>query len=213
MISSLFAIFSYIISIYALYNILLKMKIYAYGNVEVISAKLAFFHIPVAIISYLAFTITFISSVLYLINKNLRREILAYSSAKIGTIFTFLTLLSGIIWSKLAWGAYWHWDPRQTTVLILFLVFIAYILLRNNIENISIRARISSIYAILAYVMVPISYISARVFTSLHPKTGQWSMSQEGILMLIIMILSFLLLFVAILKLEYEINLRVEDYE
>lgn len=213
MLSSLLSIIAYVLSIYAIYNILFKIKIYAYENVEVVEAKIAFFHIPVAVVSYLAFTITFILSIIYLMRKDIKKELLAYSSAKLGTIFTFLTLASGIIWSKLAWGAYWHWDPRQTTVLILFLAFLAYIFLRNSIENISNRARISSIYAIVAYFMVPISYISARVFGSLHPKTGGWSMSYEGILLLLIMLISFILLFVALLRLEYKMNLRVEGYE
>ncbi len=212
MISSILILISYLISLYVAYNVLFKLKIYAYEGFEVVEAKIAFFHIPSGLTAYLAFTVTFILSLLYLKNKNLKNEVLAYSSAKLGTMFTFLTLASGIIWSKLAWGAYWHWDPRQTTVLILFLAFLAYIFLRNSIENISNRARISSIYAIVAYFMVPISYLSARMFGSLHPKTGQWSMDPIGIFMLLLMMISFILLYIALLRIEYKINLKVEGY-
>jgi heme exporter protein C len=133
------------------------------------SYRVFFIHTPSAWVSYLAFTITFVSSVLYLKKRNFKWDFYASSSALLGLLFCIIALITGAIWAKVAWGLYWNWDPRQTTTLILLLAYLGYVSFRMAISDKEQRARVSSVLGILAFISIPLSYLSTIIWATIHP--------------------------------------------
>ncbi len=116
-----------------------------------------------------AFLLSLIGSISYLVTRNLEWDRVTHASIELGTIFGIGVTLSGSIWAKPTWNTYWTWDPRLTTVTITLLIYLAYLLFRSGIENRQTRARFGSIYALFAFLSVPMTYYSARWFRSIHP--------------------------------------------
>jgi heme exporter protein C len=172
-----------------------------------------FFHVPINAVTYTAFTITLIGSVVYLIKRDLKWDDLASSSAKLGMIFGTLTLLTGMIWAKPAWGAYWNWDPRETTTLLLWFMFAAYFALRSSIVDEEARARLSSIVGIFGYAGIPLTYISTTRWFSLHPRLKEFSLTPEMAPILGLMITSVLILFFYLLWLDVKVKRLIEAQE
>jgi heme exporter protein C len=133
--------------------------------------RVFYLHVPAAWVSYLAFGVTLIGSIRYLLNKDPKWDSIAEASAKLGITFNLVALLSGSIWANLAWGSYWNWDPRETTTLILLIVYIAYLTFRTAVEDRERRARLSSVLGVLGFLSVPLSYASVELMT-LHPGGG-----------------------------------------
>jgi len=131
--------------------------------------RVFFIHTPSAWVSYLAFTITFLSSILYLKTRNFKWDLYASSSALLGLLFCIITIITGAIWAKVAWGLYWNWDPRQTTTLVLMLAYLGYISFRMAINDKEQRARVSSVLGILAFISIPLSYLSTIIWATIHP--------------------------------------------
>lgn len=133
------------------------------------SYRVFFIHTPSAWISYLAFTITFVSSILYLKTRNFKWDLYASSSALLGLLFCIIAIITGAIWAKVAWGLYWNWDPRQTTTLVLLLAYLGYVSFRMAINDKEQRARVSSVLGILAFISIPLSYLSTIIWATIHP--------------------------------------------
>src|SRR3990172_1596051 len=128
--------------------------------------KIFYFHLPIAISAYLSFAIVFISSILYLRSKEQKWDMLSLSAAEVGVVFAFLTLVSGSIWGRSAWNAYWvSWDVRLNTSLILFLIYLSYLMIRQAVEEPEKRARLSAVFGIVGFVGVPISFLSVRFYS------------------------------------------------
>ena len=133
-----------------------------------------YFHVPSAWLSYLAFIISIVGHIGYLKNKNVYWFYYAKNSVFIGVFFSAVTLITGSLWFNATSGNYqgifWQWaDPRQTSTLILFLSYLSYLIFVNMIEDSEQRARIGSVLGIFLFPTVPVSYLSAIIFTSLHP--------------------------------------------
>jgi heme exporter protein C len=168
--------------------------------------RIVFFHVPSAITSFVAFTLTLIAAIQYLRRRELKWDVIAVSSAKVGFFMITAALISGSIWARIAWGTFWNWDPRETTVLILWLVYAAYFVLRASIEETEERAKASSILAIFAYVTIPLSYFSTFIYFSLHPSTGEVSIGLGIGTTLGIMMTAFFLLYVAYMLLGIKLS-------
>ncbi|MCP4633756.1 MAG: cytochrome c biogenesis protein CcsA [candidate division Zixibacteria bacterium] len=133
-------------------------------------SRIFYFHVPVAWISVLAFAAAMVNSILYLKKKNLNYDIRASISAKLGLMFSIIATVSGAIFAKATWMSYWNWDPRQTSILILILIYGAYLALRSAVEDEERRAALSSVYSIIAFVTVPfLVFVIPRVYQTLHP--------------------------------------------
>lgn len=133
--------------------------------------RIAFFHIPVAWVSVLAFLLSAFWSAQYLRTQDIRYDWKSSVAAALGLLFCLLATISGAIFAKLTWGAYWNWDPRQTTIFILLLIYGAYVVLRSSIPDEQQRARISAVYALLSSLTVPfLVFIIPRFYFSLHPE-------------------------------------------
>ncbi|OGU47477.1 MAG: ABC transporter permease [Ignavibacteria bacterium GWB2_36_8] len=134
------------------------------------NAKIIFFHVPTAWLTVIAFLMTAVYSVQYLRKKNLDDDAKSYAAAQLGIIFCILATVTGAVWAKFAWGSFWSWDPRQTSIFVLLLIYGAWFALRSSIESEEKRATLSSVYAIIAFVTVPFFiFIMPRIMTGLHP--------------------------------------------
>ncbi|MFW9890434.1 MAG: cytochrome c biogenesis protein [Candidatus Thorarchaeota archaeon] len=171
--------------------------------------KIFFQHVAPALIGYLAFGVTLLSSILYLWKQNLIYDLIGAASIKIGLVFTTITLLSGMIWANADWGAYWNWDPRETTTLILWIAYACLIAYRASVSDRDVRARYGSIFGIIAFPAVILSYISTRIVFSLHPVviTGEGlQMGPEHGLTLMVSLLAIGLVYALLLDLTYRID-------
>ncbi len=131
--------------------------------------RLFYPHVGSAWVAGLAFFVVFVASVLYLVTRDLKWDALAAASAEVGLLFTSGTLVLGMLWGKASWGVYWAWDPRLTSVLVLWLLYLAYQALRSYVLEPTRRARYSSVLGIVAFVDVPIIYFSIKWWRTQHP--------------------------------------------
>lgn len=149
--------------------------------------RLAFFHIPMAWVSVLAFLLSAWWGAKYLRHQNLHDDALSAGSAKLGLAFVVVATLSGAIFSKLTWGAYWNWDPRQTTIFVLLLIYGAYLTLRAAVPEARRRARVSAVYALFSFLTVPfLVFIVPRLYFSLHPEpvlNGSGTIAMEPVML------------------------------
>ncbi len=132
------------------------------------SVKIMYVHLPIAWNAFLAFFIVFWASVVYLVKRTERSDLLAVSAAEIGTLFTGLTLVIGSIWGRWAWGIWWTWDARLTSTAVLFIIFVGYLSLRAFTEDPERRATWSAGVGIFGALNVPIVYMSVRWWRTLH---------------------------------------------
>ena len=131
--------------------------------------RIFYFHMGTVWVSTIAFILVFIASIMFLVRKTRKWDILAYSSAEIGVVFITLTIISGSIWAKPIWGTWWTWDPQLTTTFILWMLFIVYLILRSSSGNDQKKAKYAAVYAIVAFLDLPLVYISARVMRGISP--------------------------------------------
>ncbi len=164
--------------------------------------KIFYIHLPAAFLAFLGFFITFIASLLYLYKRDLKWDAAAFCSAEIGVIFCTIVLITGPIWAKPIWNVWWTWDPRLTTTLILWFVYIAYLMLRSVVKEHQ-RANFSAVFGIIGFVNVPITFLAIRLWRSIHPVL----ISSRGINIstpmkhtLALTFLAFCLLFFCLLK-------------
>jgi heme exporter protein C len=130
--------------------------------------RIMYIHVPTAWVAFLAFFVVFVSSLIYLWKRLPEADRLAHASAEVGVLFTALTLIDGSIWGKPTWGIWWTWDARLTTTAILFVMYIGYLMLRSFVEDPERRARLAALVGIVAFIDVPITYMSVLWFRTLH---------------------------------------------
>jgi heme exporter protein C len=138
-------------------------------------SRIIYFHVPLAWVSVLAFLVSGVLSIAYLLDKKKRHRWLdekSYNSASIGLAFAILTVITGSIWARLTWGSFWNWDPRETSVVVILLIYIAYFSLQSVLSGNEQRGVIGSSYLILAMIMLPFFvFLAPRIYDSLHPET------------------------------------------
>ena len=131
--------------------------------------RVFYFHVPIAIISFLAFFVVFICSIGYLIKRTPQWDAIAHASAEVGVVFVTLALLTGIIWARPVWNTWWTWEPRLTTTMILWLIYVAYLMVRSYAPSQSKGAVYGAVVGIVGFVDVPIVYYSVVWWRSIHP--------------------------------------------
>lgn len=143
--------------------------------------RIFYFHVPAAWVSFLAFFVTLVAGVAYLRTGDRHWEIVGVSSVEIGLVFTVMTLISGSIWARPIWNTWWTWDPRLTTYTIMALIYLAYMMLRQGIDDPGRRARFAAVYGIVGFISVPITFLSIRFWRTIHPVViGSGSPTAEG---------------------------------
>lgn len=131
--------------------------------------RIFYFHVPVAWVSFLAFFVTFVASILYLWKREIKWDAAACASAEVGVIFTTLVLVTGPIWAKPAWGIWWTWDARLTTSLVLWLIYVAYLLVRRLAAEPERGARYGAVIGIAGFIDVPIVFLTVNLWRTQHP--------------------------------------------
>ncbi len=134
------------------------------------ASRIFYFHIPQAWLCVVAFAMSAFYSARFLKNRKLIDDDYALDTARLGFIFCLLATITGSIFAKVTWGAFWNWDPRQTSIFILLLIYGAFFALRSAVEDEDRRATLSAVYSIFAFVTVPfLIFVVPRMVTSLHP--------------------------------------------
>lgn len=134
------------------------------GNLQ----KIMYVHLPAAWTSMVAFFIVFVASILYLWRRQERHDLVAAAAAEAGVVLLSLALGMGMIWGKPTWGVWWTWDPRLTSTAVMLLIYVGYLALRAFTDDDERRARWSAAAGILAFINVPIVYMSVRWWRTLH---------------------------------------------
>ncbi len=142
------------------------------------SARIVVFHVPCAVLTFVAFLVNAVYSWKYLRSRDPLTDAKASISAELGLLFAVLATVTGSLFAMEQWGSAWNWDPRETSIVMLMLVYAAYFVLRGAVEEKSKRARLSAAYALLAFpAMIFLIWILPRIVESLHPSNTLFSRS------------------------------------
>jgi heme exporter protein C len=134
-------------------------------------ARILFFHVPMSWTAVVAFLVSLVYAVRYLARRNSDDDLKSASSAGLGLLFCVLATVTGALWAKFNWGSFWNWDPRETSIFVLLLIYGAYFALRSAIDVEEKRGVLSAAYAIIAGATVPFFiFIMPRIVASLHPE-------------------------------------------
>jgi heme exporter protein C len=160
-----------------------------------------YLHVPTVLVAYLAFAVVLVASIAYLARRAPAADRLAHASAEVGVIFTGLTIASGAIWGKPTWGTWWTWDARLTSVAILFVMYLGYLLLRSMIEDHERGARYAAVVGIVAALDIPLVHFSVYWWRTLHQppsmlKPGPASMPDGILAALLVNVVAWALLYV-----------------
>ena len=143
--------------------------------------KIFYFHIANAWVGMLGFLAAAVAGIIYLVKHDLSWDIIGVAAIEISLVFFLIAILSGSIWARPSWGTYWTWEPRLTTAAILEMVYLACLLLRQGIDDPDRRARFSAVYTLIGSISVPITFLSIRLFRTIHPVLiGTGSTSAQG---------------------------------
>ena len=178
--------------------------------------KVFYFHMSAAWVGMLAFILAAIFGAFYLRTLNLKWDLLGAASVEIGLLFTVITILTGMIWARPIWNTWWTWDPRLTTVTIMAFTYVAYLLLRRGMEEPEKRARFSAVYAVIGFLSVPLTFLSARLLRSIHPiiftgAEAEMAMSPQMYNTLFFSLAAFTVLYLALLWQRYRLSHLQED--
>ncbi|MFC1971186.1 cytochrome c biogenesis protein [Chloroflexota bacterium] len=157
---------SFVLFVSALYLIFIYVP--TEESMEIVQ-RIFYFHVPIAWVAFLSFFIVFLSSILYLWKRKSKWDVIASSSAEIGVVFTTLVLITGSIWAKPIWSVWWVWEPRLTTALVLWFIYVAYILVRSYASEESRGARFAAVVGIVGFIDVPIVTLAITLWRTQHP--------------------------------------------
>ncbi len=146
--------------------------IFVYAPVEAhmgLVQKIFYIHLPLSWWSFVSFFVVFVASIAYLKTRSPRWDELAKASAEVGVLCAGLAIVTGSIWARHSWGVWWTWDPRLTTALIMWFVYTGYLVLRGLDMPQARNANIRAVVGIVAFVDVPLVFLSARLWRSIHP--------------------------------------------
>lgn len=177
--------------------------------------KIFYFHLPLAILSFVAFFLVFLGSLLYLYTRQPRWDQFAVCAVEIGLIFCTLVLITGSIWARSAWNIWWTWDPRLTTYLIVWCLYVAYLMLRNMLIPGTQTSNIAAVFGLVSFVNVPISFLAIRMWRSIHPVVIDSRGAHISAPMrstLLICFAGLIMFFVSLLRLRWRVEQAQQAY-
>jgi heme exporter protein C len=182
------------------------------------SQKIFYYHAPIAETALVAFGVAFVAAVLYLRSQDPKWDRLGVVCVRLGLLFSALVMATGMIWGKAAWGTWWDWEPRLTTFLLVCFLYIAYFVLRSVVEEEQRRATFAAVFAIIAFIDVPITFFATRFLPAgMHPTVitaGGTGMPGSMFLSFFISMIGMTLLLVALIRRDLgieELRDRVAD--
>jgi heme exporter protein C len=185
--------------------------VFFYAPIEAVMGpvqKVFYFHVANAWVGMLGFGVALIAAIVYLITKKMDWDLIGLGAIEIGLTFMLITIITGSIWARPIWNTWWTWDPRLTTATVMELVYLAYLLLRQGIEDPERRARFGAVYAIIGFISVPLTFFSIRFSRTIHPVVigsgdpsaqGTFAMTPAMGLTFAISLIAFTVLFVSLL--------------
>jgi heme exporter protein C len=184
--------------------------VFLYAPIEAVMGavqKVFYFHVASGWAGMLGFLVAFVTSILYLVTHRRIWDIAGLAGVEIGLVFMLICIITGSIWARPIWNTWWTWDPRLTTAAIMELVYVAYLMLRQGIEDPDRRARFGAVYAIIGFLSVPLTFLSIRIFRTIHPVviggdasvTGTFDMTIRMLQTFLFSLLAFSTLFVDVL--------------
>lgn len=173
--------------------------------------RIFYVHVPAAWVAFMAFGIVALASAMYLWLKDERFDRLAVSAAEGGMVFTTAVLLTGPLWGKIAWGAYWVWEPRLTFTLLLWFIYLGYFMVRNATENPEKGRRFAAVVGIVGALDIPLIHVSVLWFRSLHPQpvvlnTEGPSLDADMGITIGVAVVAFNVLFFGLMMLRYQVE-------
>jgi len=174
------------------------------------ASRIFFFHVPIAQVSFLSFVVAAVYAIVYLRTRKPDHDLVSSISAELGLVFSIVAMITGAIWAKQAWGAYWNWDPRQLFLFTLVLFYGAFFALRQAVAQADTRRRLSAVYLIFGGAISPLLFfVLPRMYQSLHEDAnqvvvatqGKFNMSPTVATFFITSIVGFLCLYIWLLKL------------
>ena len=175
--------------------------------------RIFYFHVASAWVGYLALFVAFTGSLLFLLQRELFWDSLAFCSVEIGLVFMTGAIITGSIWAKATWGVWWTWEPRLTTSAVLWAIYASYLTLRRALEDQSRRARVSAVYSVLGFVSVPVNFMAIRWWRTVHPlifEGGGSNLSSAMLATLIFSVATFTLLYSTLLSFRLSLE-RMSD--
>lgn len=174
------------------------------GNVQ----RVFYFHVAAGWVGMLGFLVAAVVGILYLRSGRREYDIIGVAAVEVGIVFAFINIVSGSIWARPIWNTWWTWDPRLTTATVMELIYAAYLLLRQGIEDADRRARFGAVYVLLGFTSVPLTFLSARLFRTIHPivigtnqpgSQGQFDMAPKMLQAFLFSLFTFTVIFVDVL--------------
>jgi heme exporter protein C len=180
--------------------------------------RIFYLHVPSAWIGMLAFLVVFVASIGFLVTRSRAWDRVAASSAEVGVVFTTAVMLTGPLWARPVWGVYWSWDPRLTSYFVLWLLYLSYLALRSYVSEPTRRARYCAVLGIVAFLDVPLVYVSVRWWRSLHPdpvvaNPAGPQLPGSMLAVLLLGVLAFTLFYLLLLRLRIDIATRQDELE
>jgi len=184
--------------------------VFLYAPMEAVMGQVQrvfYFHVANAWVGMLGFLVAAIAGVAFLRTSDKKWDIVGLAAVEISFVFFFIAIVSGSIWARGSWGTWWTWDPRLTTAAIVELVYAAYFMLRQGVDDPDRRARYGAIYASLSFISVPITFISIRILRTIHPVlfgadaagTGSVEMTSKMLITFMFSLLTFSFIFADLL--------------
>lgn len=167
--------------------------------------RVFYFHIGTAWTALLGFILAALFSVIYLVTRNLKWDRYQVAAIEVSLVFFLITIVLGSIWARPVWNTWWTWDPRLTTATITELIYIAYFMLRQGIDDPDRRARFGAVYALIGGISAPITFFAIRLFRTIHPVViaganpeaeGTFSMTPDMLTTFFFALIAFTVLFV-----------------
>jgi heme exporter protein C len=167
--------------------------------------RVFYFHIGTAWTALLGFLFASVLSVIYLVTKDLKWDRYQVAAVEVSLVFFLITIALGSIWARPAWNTWWTWDPRLTTAAITELVYIAYFMLRQGIDDPDRRARFGAVYALLGGISAPITFFAIRLYRTIHPVViggsnaaaqGGFSMTPDMLTAMFVALFAFTVIFI-----------------
>ena len=131
--------------------------------------RIFYYHVPSAWTAFILFTVNFVASIMYLIWRNAKADMLALATAEVGVVFCTVVLVTGPIWARPVWGIWWTWDLRLTLTLVLWLIYVSYLVLRRFSSS-GQTPLLAAVLAVFGALDVPLVYFSIWFFRTQHPQ-------------------------------------------
>ncbi|MCC6848070.1 MAG: cytochrome c biogenesis protein CcsA [Deltaproteobacteria bacterium] len=178
--------------------------------------RIFYFHVNAAWAAFLGFFVAAGASALFLWRGRVEHDRMAVAAVEVGMLFCTMVLVTGPIWARPIWGAWWTWDPRLTMTVILWTIYAVYLVLRSSAREDPQIARYAAVLAVIGVLDVPLIQVSVRLWRGIHPSVISAPANKGGledprmVVALLVTMVAFLLLFVWLLRLRYD-GLRLRD--